>query len=367
MGIVKSLIVFAFTSIILFLITFFSPSYHEVNKESLNSMLKTFKYSEGSNDFKEINNILDSVPTDVTVMYKDKIITSNINRSSQEKRIAEGEKELSHLTKSAQSGDLTLNYQSDNPAYKYTPYIIVLLAGLFSGFAVFWLERKAKKEDDMTDYLKGEVQRLEMLSQSLEAREKDFSKKIEKHIPTTLDEAQKFLKTLLKEKEVMLVAIENHKISEDKLQKSIEKGKYQISETEEKLKEVQTELSKLTRQDKLIEELKARHEKHKTELKEHKQKISELEKLDVQKFESEIDVLKNKLAELDQKYQESKIQTKESKDTIQEMSKYDGESLTKENKELKEKIDMMEDEAKEYQEMMSNSSVGELVREKQEK
>ncbi len=367
MGIVKILVIFFATSLILFLITFFSPTFHDVNKENLSSILKTFEYKEGDNDFKDFNNILDTIPVQVAITYKEKIITSNINRTSQDKRIADGEKELTRLTKNVQNGDLALNYQTENESLKYIPYLVVLLGGLFSALIAFWFDAKAKKEDDMLGYLKNEVQRLELLNQNLETREKEFSKKIEKNIPNNLDEAQKILKTILKEKEVMLSTIEDNKILEDKLSKNLERYKAQLSDTDTKLKDVQSELAKVNRQDKLIEELKARHEKQKTEVKEYKQKIVELEKIDVEKFELEIESLKAKINESEEKYKDLKVQNKESKDKLQELNKVDIDSLAKENKELKEKVDIMEDEAKEYQEMMNNSSVGELVREKQEK
>lgn len=360
MGIIKSLIVFAVTTLILLAITIFAPSYNEVNKDSLNSILKTFKYQEGQTDFVDINNILDSIPADATVMYKDKIITSNIDRTSQDKRIAEGEKNLTNLTKSVQNGELTLNYKTGNELFKYIPYLIALLAGLFSALAVFFVTRKAEKEDNMLDYLRGEVQRLEMLNQGYEIKEREFNKKIEKNIPTNLDEAQRLLRTLLKEKEVMLVAIDDSKLNESKLAKTIERNKSTLAEAENKVKEVQTELSKLTRQDKLVEELKLRMEKYKNEIKENKAIITELEKNDPEKFERQIESLKNKLAELDQKYQESTGQVKE-------LSKYDGLALTKQVKSLKEELEQMEEEAQEYQKMLESGTVAELVKEKQEK
>lgn len=360
MGIVKALAVFAISSIIILLITIFSPPYYEISKDSLNSILKNVKYQDGTTDLADINNTLDFIPADATLSYKDKVISSNIDKTSQDKRVAEGEKTLSTLTKSVQSGDLTINYKAANEASKYVPYIIIVLAGLFSGLAVFIMDRMAKKEEDMLGYLRGEIQRLEVLNQGYEAREKEFSKKIEKNIPVTLDEAQKLLKTTLKEKEIMINEIEDLKSSEDKLNKTIERNKSQLAEAENKSKDLQGQLSKLTKQDKLVEELKARYEKHKVEIKEHKARIAELEQNNPEKLEAEIEKLKGKIADIDEKY-------KASKEEIKELSKFDGEKLSSENTSLKDKIKEMKAVIEEQEETLKSGTVADLVKEKQEK
>lgn len=360
MGIIKTLIAFAVATLILLLITIFSPVYQDINKDSLTSILKNIEYVEGSTDIKDINNTLDFIPTDAILSYKDKIISSNIDKTSQEKRLGEGEKNITKLTKSVQANDLIINYKDIDSNFKYIPYLVAILGGLFTALGIFFMDRTAKKEEDITSYLKGEVQRLELLNQGYELREKEFNKKIEKNIPTNLDEAQKLLKTTFKEKEVMLNQIETLEANEDKISKSLERTKTHLSESESKAKELQAQLDKVERQDKLVTELKARYEKNKVEIRDYKDRISALEKVDPEKFETEIRSLKEKISENEERY-------KLSQEKIKELSKYDGEKLIADNKSLKTEIEELKTIIAEQEETLKSGSVAELVKEKQEK
>ena len=98
MSIIKTLIAFVVTTAVLLLITIFSPQYNEINKESLSAILKNINYSEGM-DLKDINSTIDFIPTNATLSYKEKVITSNIDKKSQDSRFIEGEKNISNLTK----------------------------------------------------------------------------------------------------------------------------------------------------------------------------------------------------------------------------------------------------------------------------
>lgn len=360
MGIIKSLVVFIVIGLILLLITIFSPSYYDINKDSLTSILNNIKYSEGDTDLKDINNTLDFIPTDAVLSYKDKIVSSNIDKASQEKRTSEGEKNITKLTKSVQANDLIINYKDINSNFKYIPHLVAILGGLFTGLGIFFMDRTAKKEEDITNYLKGEVQRLELLNQGYELREKEFNRKIEKNIPSNLDEAQKLLKTIFKEKEVMLNQIDALETSEDKLNKALERTKTHLSESEAKAKDLQAQLDKIERQDKLIVELKARYEKNKNEIREYKDRIAVLEKVDPEKFENEIKSLKDKVSEVNEKYNQSQ-------DQIKELSKYDGEKLTSDNNTLKSKIEDLKAVIAEHEETLKSGNVADLVKEKQEK
>ncbi|MFN8576681.1 MAG: hypothetical protein U0354_07475 [Candidatus Sericytochromatia bacterium] len=360
MSIIKTLVSFVVVTAVLLLITIFSPKYNEISKDSLSSILKNIKYTEGM-DLKDINNTIDFIPTDAVLSYKDKIVTSNMGQEdSQEKRFVEGEKNISNLTKSVQEGDLIINYRDVNEGLKYVPYIVAVLGGLFTGLGIFFMERSIKKDEDMTSYLKGEIQRLEMLNQGYELREKEFNKKIEKSIPTTLDEAQKLLKTVLKEKEVMINQIETLENSEDKLNKNIDRLKSHLSEAESKAKELQAEVDKVERQDKLVKELKARHEKNKNEIKEAKSRIEELEKVNPEKLQAEIGTLKEKVSELTEKYNQSKEQVKE-------LSKIDTEKLISENQSFKDKITELKGTIAQHEETLKSGNISDLVKEKQEK
>lgn len=359
MNIIKTLLIFIATTAVLLLITIFSPQYNEINKESLSSILKNINYSEGM-DLKDINNIIDFIPTNATLSYKEKIITSNIDKKSQDTRFIEGEKSISNLTKSVQVGDLTVNYRDVSDTFKYIPHLVAILGGLFTGLAIFVMERINKRDEDITSYLKGEIQRLEMLNQGYELREKDFNRRVEKNIPTNLDEAQKLLKTIFKEKEVMVNQIETLEASEDKLNKTIDRTKSHLSDAEAKVKELQSEVDKVARQDKLVTELKARHEKNKNEIKEAKARISELEKINPEKLEAEIQSLKDKLSEVNEKYNSSK-------EEIKELNKFDGEKLTADNQNLKDKIKEMNKIIEQHEETLKSGNVADLVKEKQEK
>lgn len=360
MSIIKTLISLVVVTTILLLITIFSPKYNEINKESLSSILKNIKYTEGI-DLKDINNTIDFIPTDAVLSYKDKIITSNMGKDgSQEKRFVEGEKHITNLTKSVQEGDLIINYRDVNESLKYIPYLVAVLGGLFTALGIFFMERTIKKDEDMTSYLKGEIQRLEMLNQGYELREKDFNRKIEKSVPTTLDEAQKLLKTIFKEKEVMLTQIETLENSEEKLNKNIERLKSHLSDAESKAKELQSEVDKVERQDKLVKELKARHEKNKNEIREAKTRIEELEKINPEKLQSEINTLKDKVSEITEKYNQAKEQVKE-------LSKVDSEKLISENQSFKDKISELKQIVSQHEETLKSGNISDLVKEKQEK
>lgn len=364
MSIVKSLIVFAASTAVLVGIQISMPQYHEVKKEQIESTLKSITYTEDMEDFTDINNKLDLIPIKVVLMYKDKIITSNNDQRSQSSRVSEGEKNVSGLTKNVQVGDLIIKYKEDNDSFKYLGFILPLLAGLFSGAGVFVMGKLASNEADSISYLHGEIQRLTSQNQAYEVKEREFSKKVEKEVPANPEDAKKMLKDMLKEKEAMLNSMKKIQAESEKTTKEFDGLKKQIDELEDKNRDYRNKLSNVEKQDKTIEDLKAKAQKLSSDLKDSKLKLKEFESINVEALNGEIEKLKGKLEE----------KTEE----VKRLSKYDGEKLTLSNKSLKERVASLEEkvielEGKnysitvEYEKTLKEGTTGELMKEKVER
>lgn len=366
MGIVKALAVFILTSLIVFAVTIYLPKYHEVNRDQLQSLVTQLSndYKEGQEDTHHIDNVLDTIPVKVALLYKGKVISSNIGKND---RVSAGENSRQSLTKNVPAGDLVLYYKEDDPTYQSLGLIIPLFAGLVCSGFFFFMNRLVENTLGSSQTMREDIERLQTINEMFQQKEDEFSRKIDKQIPDNPEEAHKLLKSMFKEKEVMLAELDKFNEKEEDFRKDISNSKMQLHKQKEvnnglenKIRELQVQLSAAAKQEKQIEELKEKIEKSAVDLKEYKVKLRTYEKTD-------IDAIKTENANLKSKVTESETLIKASKDEIKELKKLDGEKLQasldaekQEKEELKKELKETKVQLKEAMTGLEGSDAGQL-------
>ncbi|MFN8673255.1 MAG: hypothetical protein U0457_14385 [Candidatus Sericytochromatia bacterium] len=362
MTIGKALVIFIGVFVVTLSINIFVPKYKPpMEKENLESVLKNVKYNEEKPELKEINNILDVIPTRAILSFKNNVISSNLSKENEDKRRSEGEKILNQMNRNVDIGDLKLSFEdTSNETFKYLNMLLLpFLASALSGGIFFLLVKRSEDRNDQIDSLKGNVERLETVVQSYHAKETEFSRKIEKTIPTTLDECQKFIKNHLKEKENMLKNIEGLNTNLENSEKELKKQKEQLSNLESKNRENTSEINKLTYQINQAEDMKAKYDTIASDLKESNKKIKEFEKINVEELRNDISKLKSDLKESNQA-------KKSLEEKVEEFSKIDVDKIKNDNKTLKEEIKDLKEKLETANETLSNATTINYLKEKDE-
>ncbi|MEK7435054.1 MAG: hypothetical protein AABZ74_18130 [Cyanobacteriota bacterium] len=280
----KSLAILFGVFLITFSINIFAPKYQPpVEKENLQEMIKNLTYDENKPDLKNINRILDVIPFKVALSYKNNVITSNITKETDEKRKYEGERIISSLNKNIDSQEFKLSFEDNSSeSIKYlNMFLIPSLSGFFAGAVFFLLVSKAENNTDLIDMLRGNLERTESLVNSYQAKETEFSRRIEKTIPPTLEECHKMIKNMTREKEIMIKNVDSSKLEAETSTKDLKTAKDELSNLEYKLKDQTMDINKLTLQLKQIEDMKEKHEGVLADLREANKKVREFEKINV--------------------------------------------------------------------------------------
>ncbi len=102
---------------------------------------------------------------------------------------------------------------------------------------------------------------------------------------------------MLKEKEAMLASMKKIQAESEKTTKEFDVLKEQIETLEDRNKDYKNKLSNVERQDKTIEDLKAKAQKLSSDLKDSKLKLKEFESIHVVALNADNEKLKGKLEE----------------------------------------------------------------------
>jgi DNA repair exonuclease SbcCD ATPase subunit len=355
LSIVKAIAVFIITALIVFAVSKFIPEYHEVNKDQLQALLGQIKYTENQENTADIDNVMDIIPVKAAILYKGDVISSNLSKTD---RAGSGQNNLQSLTKNVQAGDLALNYKEDDPNNKNLLLLIPLFTGLVCSIIFLLMNRVVETNIGSSQTMREEIERLQTINEMYQQKEDEFSRKIDKQIPETLEECQKLLKSMIKEKEVIITEMEGFNEKEEELRKDIGNGKMQLNKQKEvnnglenKIRELQGQLSAAARQEKQIEELNGKIEKHAVEVKEYKAKLKAYEKTDIDKINNENANLKIKVSEID-------AQFKTAKDEIKELKKLDAEKLQTELATERQEKEDLKKEIKETKQQLKDAVAG---------
>ena len=359
----KSLAILFSVFLLTFSINIFAPKYQPpVEKENLQEMIKNLTYDENKPDLKNINRILDVIPFRVALSYKNNIITSNISKENDEKRKYEGEKIISSLNKNIDSKEFKLSFEDNSSeSIKYlNMFLIPLLSGFFAGGVFFLLVNKAENNTELIETLEGDLERSENLISSYQAKETEFSRRIEKSFPPTLDESHKMIKNMIRDKENMIKSVDSSKLESDAAQKDLKEVKDELSSLEYKVKEQTMDINKLTLQLKQIEDMKEKHEGVLADLREANKKIKEFEKINVEELKEELKKLKIDIKEISQskKNVESELAT---------LSKIDFAKLESDNRNFQAEIASLENKLEKANEALGSATTVNYLKEKDEK
>jgi chromosome segregation ATPase len=368
LSIVKALIMFIITSLVVFAVSAFIPKYHEVQREQLQSLLKQLDYKETSegeaSDLSDINNVMDTIPVRAALSYKGKIISSNLSKDS---RASAGEDNIQTLTKNVQAGDMTLNYKEDDPANKSLWLIIPLFSGLVCAGVIMFMSRTVETAVHASQGMREDLERLQTLNDMYQQKEEEFNRKIDKQIPDNLEETQKLLKSMLKEKEVILAEMDKFTEKEEDLKKDIVNGKMQLGKQKEvnntletKIRELQGQLSAAAKQEKQLEEQKVKIDKQAEDFKDLKKKLKVYEKTDIDAIKAENSELKAKASETEEKGKAVKEELKELKKLDAEKLQAELETEKLEKEELKKEIKETKQQLKEAMTGLEGSDAGQL-------
>ncbi len=294
--------------------------------------------------------------------YKNNVITSNISKETDEKRKYEGERVISSLNKNIDSQEFKLSFEDNSSeSIKYlNMFLIPVLSGFFAGGVFFLLVSKAENNTDLIDMLKGNLERTESLVDSYQAKETEFSRKIEKTIPPTLEECHKMIKNMTREKENMIKNVDSSKLESETALKDLKSAKDELSTLEYKVKDQTMDINKLTLQIKQIEDMKEKHEGVLADLREANKKIREFEKINVEELKEELKKLKIDIKEISQskKNVEAELAT---------LSKIDFAKLESDNRNFQAEIASLENKLEKANESLGNATTVNYLKEKDEK
>lgn len=360
----KSLGILAGVFLITLSANIFVPKYQPpVEKDNLEAVVKQIKYDENKPNLAEIHRLIDFIPFRVVVSYKNSVITSNLSKETDDKRRNEGERALTSLDKNIDIEDIKINFEdtNNNPVLRYlNMFLVPALAGLFAGGVYFFIVKKAEDNSDLIQSLKDSLERNDSVIQSYQAKETEFSRKVEKTIPPTVEECQKMIKNQLREKEVILKNMDAIKADFVNSEKDLKATKDQMATFESKTKDQSIEITKLSAQIKQIEDIKEKYDSVNANLREANKKIKEFEKVDVEELREEIKTLKTNLKETNQ---EKKL----TEEKLAELSKIDFEKLQDDNKKYEIKIADLSKKLEDANETISQGTMVNYLKEKDEK